>query len=184
MKELSLNILDITQNSISAGADRISIELTEDASHLLTVAIRDNGCGMSAETIARVVDPFYTTRTTRKVGMGVPLFKLAAEQTGGELKIDSVTSDADPHNHGTSVVATFHTDSIDFTPIGDIVSTVCVIIQGHPEINYVFRHKTPEYDVFLNTSELREVLGEGISLGEPEIIAWIADYLTQQYNNE
>lgn len=184
MKELSLNILDITQNSISAGADRITIELVEDAAHLLTVAIRDNGCGMSAETVARVVDPFYTTRTTRKVGMGIPLFKLAAEQTGGELTVDSVTSDADPIGHGTSVVATFHTDSIDFTPVGDIVSTVCVIIQGHPEINYVFRHKTPEYDVFLNTSELREVLGEGISLGEPEIIAWIADYLTQQYNNE
>ena len=85
---------------------------------------------------------------------------------------------------GTVVCATFFTDSIDFTPVGDMVSTMCVIIQGHPEIDYVFRHKTPKIDVSLETSEMREVLGEGISLGEPEIISWLAEYLSQQYQNE
>ena len=181
MKELSLNVLDIAQNSISAGAANIGISLVEDATHLLTLTISDDGCGMSRETVENVINPFYTTRTTRKVGMGVPLLKLAAEQSGGELKISSVTADDDPKNHGTVVTATFHTDNIDFTPIGDIISTMCVIIQGHPEIDYKFIHKTPEFDVYLDTKEMREILGNEVSLGEPEIIAWIADYLGQQY---
>ena len=184
MKELSLNVLDITQNSISAGADIIEISLVENTEKLLTLTIKDNGCGLSAETVMNVTNPFYTTRTTRKVGMGIPLLKLAAEQTGGMLSIESVTKESDPLNHGTVVKATFHTDSIDFTPVGDMVSTMCVIIQGHPEINYVFRHETPDFEVGLNTAEMREILGEDVSLGEPEILEWIADYLTQQYTNE
>ncbi len=184
MKELSLNVLDIAQNSISAGATEIGISLIENEDNLLSLTIRDNGCGMSKETVERVTNPFYTTRTTRKVGMGIPLLKLAAEQTGGSLNIESVTADEDPVSHGTVVCATFHTDSIDFTPVGDMVSTMCVIIQGHPEIDYVFRHKTPTIDVLLETSQMREVLGEGISLGEPEIISWLAEYLSQQYQNE
>lgn len=184
MKELSLNVLDIAQNSISAGATEIGISLIENEDNLLSLTISDNGCGMSKETVERVTNPFYTTRTTRKVGMGIPLLKLAAEQTGGSLNIKSVTAEEDPVSHGTVVCATFFTDSIDFTPVGDMVSTMCVIIQGHPEIDYVFRHKTPKIDVSLETSEMREVLGEGISLGEPEIISWLAEYLSQQYQNE
>ena len=181
MKELSLNVLDIAQNSISAGATKIEISLFENEDKLLTLTIADNGCGMSKETVERVTNPFYTTRTTRKVGMGIPLLKLAAEQAGGELSIESVTAEEDPISHGTTVRATFFTDSIDFTPVGDMVSTMCVIIQGHPEIDYVFSHKTPKLDVELDTAQMREVLGEGISLGEPEIIEWLGGYLSQQY---
>ncbi len=181
MKELSLNVLDISQNSISAGATEIGISLIEGEDRLLTLTISDNGCGMSKETVERVTNPFYTTRTTRKVGLGIPLLKLAAEQAGGSLSIESTTVEEDPEDHGTVVRATFHTDSIDFTPVGDMVSTMCVIIQGHPEIDYSFRHKTPEYDVSLETAEMREVLGEDVSLGEPEIIEWLSEYLKQQY---
>lgn len=182
MKELSLNILDIAQNSITAGASDIKISLVEDENHLLTLTICDNGCGMSKETVERVANPFYTTRTTRKVGMGIPLLKLASEQAGGKLDIYSVTEEADPINHGTVITATFYTDNIDFTPIGDIVSTICVIIQGHPEINYVFRHIAPNTDVDLDTRQMREVLGDDVSLGEPEVMAWIAEYLEKQYS--
>ena len=103
MKELSLNILDITQNSISAGADNIEISLVEDNDHLLTLVIQDDGCGMSSDIVERVTNPFYTTRTTRKVGMGIPLLKLAAEQAGGRLEISSLTANDDPINHGTRV---------------------------------------------------------------------------------
>ena len=181
MKELSLNVLDIAQNSISAGATKIEISLFENEDKLLTLTIADNGCGMSKETVERVTNPFYTTRTTRKVGMGIPLLKLAAEQAGGELIIESVTADENRVDHGTTVRATFHTDNIDFTPVGDMVSTMCVIIQGHPEIDYVFIHKTPKLEVELDTAQMREVLGEEISLGEPEIIGWLAEYLSQQY---
>ena len=180
MKELSLNILDICQNSISAGATEIGISLIEEE-RILTLTVTDNGCGMSRETVERVMDPFYTTRTTRKIGMGIPLLRLAAEQTGGELFIESVTADQGPCSHGTVVRATFHTDSIDFTPIGDMPSTMCVMIQGHPEIDYVFRHKTPILNVELDTVQIKEILGEGISLAEPEIIAWLSEYLIQQY---
>ena len=183
MKELSLNILDIVQNSISAKADTIEILLTETKDKLLTLTINDNGNGMSKETLKSVTDPFYTTRKTRKVGMGIPLFKLAAEQTGGNLTIESVSVEDSPDAHGTSLTATFRTDSIDFAPLGNIVSTVCVIIQGHPEIDYSFRHVTPSFEVVLNTKEMREVLGNDISLAEPEILEWIADYLNQQYQN-
>ena len=182
MKELSLNILDITQNSITAGASVIEIFLEEKGDHLLTLTIIDNGCGMSAETVEKATNPFYTTRTIRKVGLGVPLLKLAAEQAGGELHISSVIADDDAVQHGTRVVATFHTDNIDFTPIGDMVSTMCVIIQGHPEIDYIFRHTTPDIDVCLDTRQMREVLGEDISLGSPEIIEWLTDYLKEQYS--
>ena len=184
MKELSLNVLDITQNSITAGAKLIEISLIENSSGILTLKISDDGCGMSQETVRRVIDPFYTTRTTRKVGMGIPLLKLAAEQTGGEVCIESKTVQEFPKDHGTVVTATFDTKSIDFTPVGDMVSTMCTIIQGHPEVDYLFVHQTPLFDVSLNTAELRAVLGEEVPLSGYEVIGWISDYLTQQYQNE
>lgn len=113
MRELSLNILDIAQNSISAGASLITIEVSEDTrEHLLSLTVSDNGCGMDEETLRNVCDPFFTTRTTRKVGMGIPLFRLAAEQTGGSFEITS------EKGVGTSTKAVFHSDSIDFTPLG------------------------------------------------------------------
>ena len=89
MKELSLNILDVAKNSVVAGAENVIISLVTDADGMLTLTIKDDGCGMSEDTVKNVTDPFYTTRTTRKVGMGLPLLKLAAEQTGGYLKLES-----------------------------------------------------------------------------------------------
>ena len=180
MKELSLNVLDITQNSITAGAKLIEISLTEDENGILTLRIADDGCGMSQETVQRVIDPFYTTRTTRKVGMGIPLLKLAAEQTGGEVHIVSRTVQEDPEDHGTVVTATFHTDHIDFTPIGDLVSTMETLIMGSPEIDFTFVHDMNGHRVELDTRQLREVLGE-VPLDSYEIIQWIGDFLREQY---
>ena len=182
MKELSLNILDITQNSISAGASHITIALTEEENGHLTLVIADTGCGRTEEVLRRVSDPFYTTRTTRKVGMGISLFTLAAEQTGGGVTITSVHESADPVGHGTTLTATFDTQSIDFPPLGDMVETLSVIIQGHPEIDYSFRHTTPSRTVSLETAELREVLGEDVSLAEYEVMQWIESYLREQYD--
>ena len=181
MKELSLNILDITQNSISAGATHITVALTEEENGHLTLVIADNGCGMTEEVLRRVSDPFYTTRTTRKVGMGISLLTLAAEQTGGTVTITSVHESVDPVGHGTTLTATFDTTSIDFPPLGDMVETLSVIIQGHPEIDYGFRHTTPAREVRLETAELREVLGEDVSLSEYEVMQWIESYLREQY---
>ena len=161
----------------------IEILLTETEDKLLTLIIHDNGHGMSEDALKKVTDPFYTTRKTRKIGMGIPLLKLAAEMTGGNLTVESVSIEDSYDSHGTSVTATFHTDSIDFTPIGDMVSTVCVIIQGHPEIDYFFRHVTPSLDVSLDTKDMRAVLGNNISLSKQEILEWTADNLNQQYQN-
>ena len=148
MKELSLNVLDIVQNSITAGAKEILISLSESEDGWLTLKIQDDGCGMTEETVRNVINPFYTTRKTRKVGMGIPLLKMAAEQTGGKLEIVSVHETDDADKHGTLVTATFDTKHMDFTPIGDIVSTICTIIQGHPEVDYVFEHISSKKEPF------------------------------------
>ena len=178
MKELSLNILDVTKNSVTAGADTIKIFLETSADGILEFRVEDNGCGMSEEVVRRVTDPFYTTRTTRRVGMGLPLLKLAAEQTGGRLEIVSSTEKG---RSGTVLRAVFDTKSIDFMPVGDIVSTVCILISGSPEVHFVFKDITPCGEVSIDTDELRAVLGDEISLAEPEIVAWMRDYLKEQY---
>ena len=122
MKELSLNILDITENSVKAGASLTEILLTEQE-NALTITIRDNGCGMDAETVKRVTDPFYTTRTTRAVGLGLPLLKLEAQQTGGDVTVTSRDKATYPDTHGTQVQAVFYTDHIDCPPVGDMPAT-------------------------------------------------------------
>ena len=179
MKELSLNILDVAKNSVSAGASLIEISLNEDGDGILTLIIKDDGCGMSEETLRGVTDPFYTTRTTRKVGMGLPLLKMAAEQTGGALKITSSQKEGES---GTELCATFDTKSIDFMPIGDIISTICILIAGSPDIDFDFKDVSPEHTVGLKTTELRAVLGD-ISLAESEIQQWMKEYLEEQYKN-
>lgn len=181
MKELSLHILDVAKNSVKAGATLTEISVVTDNDGIMTVKIRDNGCGMTDEVLARVTDPFYTTRTTRKVGLGLPLFRMAAEQTGGGL---SIVSSTEKGNSGTEVTVTFDTKSIDCMPMGDIISTVCILVAGSPDIDFVFTDETEQRKVSLDTRELRAVLGEDISLAEPEIQMWMSEYLKEQYENQ
>lgn len=183
MRELSLNILDITENSLSAGAKNVSIEIDEAEDSLFVLTITDNGCGMSKEMVKSVIDPFCTTRKTRKVGLGIPLLKLAAEQTGGSLSIESRTVSEYPDSHGTVVRAVFHSDSIDFTPLGDIASTIVVLIQGNPEVDFVFRHKTKTGEVFLSTEQMRDILGGDVPLSDFSVLNWIREYLAESYAN-
>ncbi len=180
MKELSLNVLDIVENSTKAKATLVLIHIEED-SELLTLRICDNGCGMKEEILHGVIDPFYTTRTTRSVGLGIPLLKMAAEQTGGGISITSRHESEHPTSHGTEVVARFYKQHIDFTPMGDIISTVTTLIQGHPEIDFEFRHNSDHFNVLLDTRQMREILGTEIPLNDPEILTWIAQYLKDQY---
>lgn len=182
MKELSLNVLDISQNSLKAGAKNVSIVLDETSeNNTLILTVSDDGCGMTEEMVQNVIDPFCTSRKTRNVGLGIPLLKLAAEQTGGYIEISSRHKDLFPDTHGTVVKAVFKTDSIDNTPLGDIISTLIVIIQGHPDVNYIFKHHRNNGEVSLNTKEMREVLGEEISLADFEILDWIKNYLEESY---
>ncbi|MBE6553691.1 MAG: ATP-binding protein [Ruminococcaceae bacterium] len=182
MKELSLNVLDIAENSVKAGASLIRITITE-TEETLTMTVADNGCGMREEILRGVIDPFYTTRTTRKVGLGIPLLKLAAEQTGGSIRICSRHESEYPEDHGTETSALFYKTHIDYTPMGDIVSTVVTLIQGSPEIDFEFLHTSPQFRVELDTRQMREILGEGIPLSDPEIIRWITQFLKEQYEN-
>ena len=180
MKELSLNVLDITMNSVKAGATLIEI-LIEETDARLEIVIRDNGCGMTDEIVEQLKNPFYTTRTTRKVGMGVPLLTLAAEQTGGHVTIVSDTEAENPAAHGTTVTAVFDKTHLDFTPLGDMVPTVVTLIQGSPDIDFHFRHTRPDGTAELKTAELRAILGD-VSLGTFEVLQWIGEYLREQYS--
>lgn len=173
MRELSLNVLDIAQNSIAARASLIQIEVLErTAEHTLTVGIYDNGCGMTEEQVQSVLDPFYTTRTTRKVGMGVPLFKMAAEQTGGSLTVSSKVG------IGTNIKAVFHTDSVDFTPLGDMASTVTTLVSMNPEIQFLYRYKADGKEFVFDTAEIREILGD-VPLSEPAVMQWMREFIEE-----
>ena len=174
MKDLSLNVLDVAHNSISAGAALIEITLKEEAD-LLTISIEDNGCGIAPEMLKTVTDPFTTSRTTRKVGMGLPLFKLAAEQSGGTLSIESTVGE------GTRVKASFYTSNIDCPPIGDMGSTAALLSGALKDgMELVYTRIKDEKSFTYDTREIRAVLGEDISLAEAEIQDWIRAYINQQ----
>ena len=184
MKELSLNILDIAKNSVKAGATEIAIALTE-TDETLVIAITDNGCGMKPDFLAAVTDPFTTTRKTRKVGLGLPFFKMESEMTGGRFHIESRDEETHPNDHGTKVEASFIKTHLDFIPLGDIVSTVAVLIQGDDGIRWIFTHLLPDgREVALDTDELKAVLGDDVPLSSPEVIAWLTGYLEEQYAGE
>lgn len=173
MTEISLNILDVAENSVKAGASLTEIAVTANVkANALTVTIRDNGCGMTPEQVNRVTDPFYTTRTTRKVGLGVPFFKEAAEQTGGSFCITSAPG------VGTTVTAVFVLNSIDRMPLGDICATLHTLITMHPEQDFLFTYRVNENFFTLDTRQFKEIL-EGVALNTPEVSAYLRDYLRE-----
>ena len=180
MDELSLYVLDITMNSVRAGATEITVELVESG-EWLTFTVSDNGCGMTEEQVKKLSDPFFTTRKTRKVGLGIPFLKMLAEMTGGGVEITSVHESVSA-DHGTTTKAVFGKNHIDFIPIGDMVETVKTLIQGSPNINFTYRHKTEGGEVTLSCAEMKEVLGD-IPLNEPEILTWIGENLKEQYSD-
>ena len=172
MPEISLNILDVAENSVRAEASLVEITVSvQPEEDTLTVVIRDDGCGMTKEQAARVQDPFFTTRTTRKVGLGVPFFKQAAESTGGSFRIDS------EKGKGTTVKAVFGLSHIDRMPLGDISATVQTLIVFNEHIDFRYTYEYDAKSFVLDTREMREMLGEGISFSELEVSAFIKDYL-------
>lgn len=182
MKDLSLHILDIAENSAKAGASRITITLKEDGERL-ELCIEDDGCGMDAATLARVTDPFYTTRTTRRVGLGLPLLRQSAEQTGGGLTVQSTPQSEAGKPHGTTVRAVFFPQHIDMLPPGDIPQTLCTLIQGHEAIDFEFLHTVNGKEgVRLFTKELRQRLSP-VPLSQAEVLTWIKAYLSEQYES-
>ena len=174
MRELSLHLLDVAQNSVTAGARHIDLTVEEDEVKVCRMVIADDGCGMSPEFLAQVTDPFATTRTTRKVGLGLALLRMTAEQTGGTLQIES------QEGVGTTVTALFHTSHIDCPPLGDLSGTAALLIQGAPHVEWTWRRTTPKGSYVLDTCQLREILGPDVPLSEASVALWIRAYLQEQ----
>ncbi len=181
MLEFSLYVLDITMNSVRAGATNITISLKEQG-EFLDFAVSDNGCGMTPEQVERLGNPFFTTRKTRNVGLGIPFLKMLAESTGGFVSIRSVHESVSPE-HGTTTSARFGRNHIDFVPLGDMPDTVKTLIHGSPDVDFLYTHETENGTVTLSTAEIRQILGEDISLAEPEILLWIEGNLREQYES-
>lgn len=181
MKEISLNILDIAENSVKAKASNITISVFED-NEKLSFTVLDDGVGMDKNFLEKVTNPFTTTRSTRPVGLGIPLLKMSAEQTGGSFKIESKYIKDYPESHGTVTSATFYKTHIDFIPLGDIIETVVTLIQGNSDIDFIFTHKIGDKTISLDTKELRNFLGD-VPLNNIEVVLWIKEYLGEQYTN-
>ncbi len=173
LTELSLNVLDITENSTRAGATLIEIDIVVHTDQdILTISIKDNGCGMTAEQVKQIIDPFFTSRTTRKVGLGIPFFKYAAEITGGSFHIQSEV------NVGTIVTTTFVLSHIDRMPMGDISSTIHNLIVYHPECDFIYKYNYNQDSFILDTREFREILGD-VPFDTPDVSNYIKCYLIE-----
>jgi hypothetical protein len=171
MRELSLHLLDIAENSVAAGAHMVEITVREDlAGDRLYLAVQDNGKGMDAATVARVTDPFVTSRTTRKVGLGLPLLKEAAELCDGYLRITSEVG------HGTLVEVEFQHSSIDRMPLGDLGCTFFSLLISSPEVNWVFKYQVNGEIFFFDDKPIKEEL-QGVPLTEPTILAFLRELI-------
>jgi anti-sigma regulatory factor (Ser/Thr protein kinase) len=178
MKDLSLHILDLSQNSVSAGASLVEIIIHEDTvADKLTIYIEDNGKGMDKDFLEKVKDPFVTTRTTRKVGLGIPLMLAACKRCEGDLAIES------QKNVGTKLTATFKHSHIDRAPMGDMAETMLSLVlsgnDGSEAVDFVYKHIIDHRDFCFDTREIRTALGNDVPLCEPDVLMWIKDYINE-----
>jgi hypothetical protein len=178
MKEISLHLLDIAENSVAADSKSISLHVQEDLFHdRLSACVIDDGRGMDAATVEQVQDPFYTTRTTRKVGLGIPLLKLAAEMAGGSFSLQSEPG------KGAWVEAEFRHSHVDRMPLGDLASTFLTLLISHPQVDWTFLYRVTDKneksrEFLFESAELKSELGD-ISLTEPEVLTFLRGIFEQ-----
>ncbi len=178
MDELSLNLLDIVQNSIHANATLITINVIDHQQmNCIGFEVIDNGCGMTDEQVSKVIDPFYTTRTTRTVGFGIPFLQQLADETDGELKLSSVL------NSGTKLSLKLKKDNIDVPVMGNLADTLFTIIQANQTIDFYFKYLDDVHEFIFDSKEIKEIL-DGVDINSPEIILWIKDYIKEGLKNE
>lgn len=176
MKDLALHVMDIARNSVEARADRVEIFFNLDKTdRKLEVCFNDNGCGMDPEMVQRVTDPYTTSRTTRKVGLGLPLLKMSAEQTGGSLNIWS------QKGKGTNVTACFFVRHLDCVPPGDLAGTATLLITGNPNVDFRFEFRTGEECFGIDSREIREVLGTS-EINQPKVVRFIKEMIGENLN--
>lgn len=177
MKELSMHILDIVQNSIKAGASNIEITIIQnEPDDIMSIEIADNGCGMSEEMLGKVRNPFTTSRTTRKVGLGIPMLEQTCLQCGGELALKSAPGE------GTTIKAAMSYKHIDRPPMGDLINTIHILLVTNLDIDFIFRYFFNELSFEMDTAQIKEIL-DGVPLNEPSVMLWLKDSLTEGINN-
>ena len=174
MRDLSLHLLDLAENSVRAGATVVELSVRVDENRQITLVIRDDGCGMDEETVRRVVSPFATSRTTRKVGLGIPMMLHNARQTGGDLRLESQVG------QGTTLTVHLDGGSIDCLPLGDLPGTVAALVTANPDKpDFVLHCASEKGEMTFDTRQLRQAL-DGIALNEPEIAAWMLASLREE----
>lgn len=177
MKEISMHILDIVMNSIKAEATLIEIFIEDSIlNNWLKVTIKDNGKGMDDVMINLATDPFFTTRTTRKVGLGLPMLKENCERCGGYLRIKSKLGE------GTTIECCFEKDNIDRAPLGNMGDTIMTIINSLCNCELIYNHKTDEGSFVLSTADIKDVL-DGGPINANEVLLWIRDYVNENIIN-
>jgi hypothetical protein len=173
MLELADHILDIGENSVRAGAKVIEISVYEDSElDLLTIEIRDDGCGIKQEEIKKVLDPFFTTKKVRRVGLGLPLLAEAAEMSGGSMNIKSLEGE------GTTITAVFKLGHMDRQPMGNIAKAVIILIAGNSGVDFCYKHKRGEHDFTLDTRVIRSEI-EDVPLSHPEVLKYIRSFIEE-----
>jgi hypothetical protein len=178
LEDLSQHILDIAENSLNAGASRVEITVEQDSgTNRLRLMVKDNGRGMDAETVVKVMDPFYTTRTTRRVGLGLPFLKQSAELCGGTLTLESVPGE------GTTLVAEFALDCIDRPPLGNIPSTLVTLLAGAPTVHWIYRHVCEGREFVFDSEEIVAVLEDPEMLRSSEVTLWLRDFLRENIDS-
>ena len=176
MKDLSMHIMDIIQNSVRAEASIVQLEIVESQKDdLFSIGIKDDGFGMSEEVLARAIDPFFTTRTTRKVGLGLSLLKQNAEQTGGRMDISS------KEGVGTELEAVFSHSHLDRPSLGDVAGTMVLLVGANPEMDFLYKHSSDIGEYVFDTKEIKEVL-EGVSVSDPEIMKYLKEMIKENLN--
>jgi len=171
MRELSQHIMDLVENSVQAGARRVDVEIQEDLkADVLTLRVIDDGHGMAPEIAARVTDPFFTSRTCRRIGLGLPLMAAATERCGGSLEVASTLG------RGTVVTARFQRSHIDRPPLGDLRSTLLSALVGHPAVDFHYRHSVDGRVFDLDGAAIKRELG-GVPLTHPAVLRWLEQYL-------
>ena len=173
MKDLSLYTLDLVQNSLRAEANFVQITVKDSIRrNRLEIIIEDNGFGMDSALLSKVTEPFVTTRTTRQTGMGIPLFKMAVELTGGTFRIDSTPG------KGTTLRGVFVRSHIDMPPLGDMSETIVTLVQGSPDVDFLYTYETDEQTSRFDTKEIKETL-EDIPINTPDVLNWIREHLQE-----
>ena len=173
MQEIAMTILDIAQNSIRACAKLIQIVIRDShKDNIIHIECLDDGCGMDDKTLQKVTDPFYTTRTTRQIGLGIPMFKESVEATGGWFSIESQKS------VGTKIIGEYVKNHLDTPPMGNIAETLITLIQYDDHIDYVFQYICDDFEWVLNTKEIKDIL-DGVPINQPDIILWLKDYIKE-----